>query len=85
MLFSNKSRLEAEEVKKGETLVLRRFATDNATENPDDSMADALNLALNRKTVQPLAQSAVTIHVRADECSKFQTIPVYEHYLTSRF
>ena len=78
MVFSSKSRLEAEEIKNGETSVLRRFAFNNATEHPHDSLAGALNLAMNQTSVQPQARSAVTIYGRASEGSQSQGIPVYE-------
>ena len=85
MMFSRKNRLEEEEVKKGETSVLRRFASENVMENPHDSLAGALNLVMNQTTVQTQAQSAVTIQFRANKSSHFQGIPVYERYLSFHF
>ena len=81
MAFSSKSRLVEQEVKEGENSVLRRFATDNASDNPHDSLAGALDLVMNRTSVQCEAPSVIANPFRSRWRSDCDGIPVYAKFL----
>ena len=77
MAFSTKSRLEELEVREGENRVLQRFAAENAAKHPDDSLADALDLVINREPSQLRPQAVVEKPFRARWRSHYEEIPVY--------
>lgn len=77
MAFSRKSKLEEQEVRESENLVLRRFATANVAENPHDSMAEALDLVVNRQPGQSESQAVGEKPSPAKWYSHFEEITAY--------
>ena len=78
MAFSVKDRLEKCELQAGEDSLIQRFAADNAARNPQDLVADALDVAANKEPSHLQAQTVVDNPFRSKWRSYYEDIPVYE-------
>lgn len=83
MTFSRKGKLEEQEVRESEKRLLQRFATTNAVENPQDSMAEALDLVVNREPDQSETQAVGEKTFPSRWYSHFEEITAYVSLLCS--
>ena len=77
MAFSTKSQLEEHEVRGGENRVIQRFANDNAAKNPEDSLAEALDLVMNQEPSQRQHRTPIEQSTRAIGSSYYEDLTVY--------